>query len=71
MPTSSTPEFTHLIRFEDEDGVVQWGDLAGGSAQENLIGTKVDVLEGSLEGGFSTTDATKRIAKVGQCGMLQ
>ena len=54
-----------MIRFEDEDGVVQWGDLGEGSGQEDLTGTEADVLVGSLEGGFTRTGVTKLIAKVG------
>ena len=65
MSTAFITGFTRLIRFEDEDGVVQWGDLAEGSGQEDLTGTKADVLVGSLEGGFTRTGATKLIAKVG------
>ena len=65
MSTAFISGFTRLIRFEDEDGVIQWGDLVGTLGQENLRGTKADVLVGSLEGGFTRTHVTKTIVKVG------
>lgn len=66
MSTNSTQAFTRLIRFEDEEGVVQWGDLTGDSGVENISGTKVNVLEGGLESGFTRTNVTKKIGKVSQ-----
>jgi hypothetical protein len=66
MSTTGKPGFTRLIRFEDEDEVVQWGDLGGDLGQGDLTGTKADIFKGSLEGGFTRTDVTKTIAKVGQ-----
>ena len=66
MSTAAIPAFTRLIRFEDEDGVVQWGDLTGDPVLKDPTGTKVDVLVGSLEGGLTRTQVTKKITKVRQ-----
>jgi hypothetical protein len=71
MSTASIPAFARLIRFEDEDGVVHWGDLTGHSCLEDPTGTKVDLLVGSLEGGFVRTNVTKTIAKVSQGCLLE
>lgn len=56
--------FKRLVKFEDEDGAIQWGDLAQELGQQSLVGAKADVLTGSIEEGFVKSNVSKKIAKV-------
>lgn len=56
--------FTNLVRFESDEGKIEWGDVSPESV-DSLVGSTATVLEGHpLEGGLSRTNRTATIKKV-------
>lgn len=59
--------FTNLVRFEDETGKIQWGDVSPDKL-DSLVGSTVKVLDGHpLDGGLKITGKTATIKKVRLC----
>jgi transcription initiation factor TFIIH subunit 2 len=57
--------FDRLIRFEAQDGKTYFGDLGKEEVPTREIeGKKVQVLEGSVEGGFKKTGGEATVSKV-------
>jgi hypothetical protein len=56
--------FQRLIRFEDEDGQVQWGDFGSEEVGRDVEGKTAHILDGSVEDGFKKTDRQGKIKKV-------
>lgn len=56
--------FERLIRFEGEDGQVQWGDFGGEELGRDVQGKTAHILDGNVEDGFKKTDRQGKIKKV-------
>lgn len=56
--------FDRLIRFVDDEGKTSFGNLEKASAANDIVGTKVQVLQGNLENGFTKTDEKRVVQKV-------
>ncbi|KAJ4985821.1 fumarylacetoacetate hydrolase [Stagonosporopsis vannaccii] len=56
--------FSHLIRFEADDGNVYYGDLAKETPTREIKGKDVDVLEGDVKTGFSKKGSKAKVAKL-------
>ncbi|KAK3216718.1 hypothetical protein GRF29_1g780944 [Pseudopithomyces chartarum] len=56
--------FQRLIRFEDEDGQVQWGDFGSEEVGRDVEGKTAHILNGSVEDGFKKTDRQGKIKKL-------
>ena len=55
--------FQRLLRFVNEQGVTQYGDLKV-EATGDLIGQEVEVLDGDIASGFRATGRTEKISKL-------
>jgi transcription initiation factor TFIIH subunit 2 len=55
--------FQRLVRFVNAEGKTQYGDLKK-EASGDLIGQEVEVLEGNLDSGFTSTGKTEQIKEV-------
>lgn len=53
-----------FIRFRDPDGKVHYGEVSQKQLAENLVGTSVNILEGTPLTGFSKLDETRDINEV-------
>lgn len=56
--------FSRLIRFEGDNGSVQYGDLGSSKDVRPEAGQEVDVLSGDIEKGFKKNGDRKSIKKV-------
>ncbi len=56
--------FERLIRFVDETDKVQYGNLAEELPTKQIAGSVVEVVEGSVESGFSKTGKTAKVKSV-------
>lgn len=56
--------FTNLIRFEDKDGCVRYGDVLEVNL-DNLVGSEVQILEGDpFDDSLRPTNVTALVNKV-------
>ncbi|KAB5566203.1 hypothetical protein GE09DRAFT_1218474 [Coniochaeta sp. 2T2.1] len=55
--------FQRLVRFVNEQGATQYGDLKV-EATGDLTGQEVEVLEGDVQSGFKATGRTEKISKL-------
>jgi transcription initiation factor TFIIH subunit 2 len=55
--------FQRLVRFINAEGKTQYGDLKK-EATGDLVGQEVEVLEGDLDSGFTSTGKTEKINEV-------
>ena len=53
-----------FIRFIDESGAIQYGELLSSATTSKLQGTSVEVLSGNPFNGFSKTGKQSTIKKV-------
>lgn len=56
--------FERLIRFEDEEGKVVYGNLEKETPTKEIEGSVVEVIDGSIEKGFSKTSPKATVKKV-------
>ncbi|KAH7121714.1 hypothetical protein EDB81DRAFT_665865 [Dactylonectria macrodidyma] len=57
-------DFEYLIRFLDEEGKTRYGNLTEAKPAQDLIGFKVQVVQGNLFAGLNVTAEEKTITKV-------
>lgn len=56
--------FSHLIRFEADDGKTYYGDLTKETPTREIQGKEVDVLEGDVKSGFSKKGSKAKVSKL-------
>jgi hypothetical protein len=56
--------FERLIRFEDDQGQVHYGDLKSDIGTDKVVGAQVTLLAGDLVAGFTKLADTKTVHKV-------
>jgi transcription initiation factor TFIIH subunit 2 len=56
--------FERLIRFEDEKGEVLYGNLEKETPTKEIEGSVVEVIDGSIEKGFSKASRKATVKKV-------
>jgi len=56
--------FSHLIRFEAEDGKTYYGDLTKETPTREIQGKEVEVLEGDIKSGFSKKGSKAKVSKL-------
>jgi transcription initiation factor TFIIH subunit 2 len=56
--------FSHLVRFEAEDGKTYYGDLAKETPTRDIEGTEVEVLEGDVKSGFSKKGSKAKVSRL-------
>jgi transcription initiation factor TFIIH subunit 2 len=56
--------FERLIRFEDEKGEVVYGNLVKETPTKEIEGSVVEIVNGSIEKGFSKTTQKTTVNKV-------
>lgn len=62
---SKSPPFERLVRFQEKDGgTIQYGDLPMSIANNELVGSSVDILAGDFSSGFQKTGAKGTIKHV-------
>lgn len=54
--------FQRLVRFVNEEGKTQYGDLK--TATSDFVGADVEVLDGDISSGFKATGRTEKIKEV-------
>ncbi|KAF1926578.1 uncharacterized protein M421DRAFT_422556 [Didymella exigua CBS 183.55] len=68
LSTSSKPKamaaFSHLIRFEADDGKTYYGDLTKQTPTREIQGKEVEVLEGDVKSGFSKKGSKAKVSKL-------
>lgn len=57
-------DFAYLIRFLDEEGETCYGNLTEAKTEQDLIGSKVQVVRGNPFTSLKITDEEKTITKV-------
>lgn len=55
--------FERLVRFETEDGKESYGDLPSSVANDSIIGSSVETLDGDIRSGFKKTGSKATISK--------
>jgi hypothetical protein len=55
--------FKRLIRFENENGEVVYGNLEKETPTKEIEGSVVEVIDGSIEKGFSKTSQKATVKK--------
>ena len=58
------PDFNRLVRFEDKEGRICYGDLPSDCKIEDAVGTKVPVLDGKPFEGLIKSQRVAEIKKV-------
>lgn len=56
--------FSHLIRFEAEDGKTYYGDLTKETPTREIEGKEVELLEGDIKSGFSKKGSKAKVSKL-------
>ncbi|KAF3053717.1 General transcription factor IIH subunit 2 [Didymella keratinophila] len=56
--------FSHLIRFEADDGKTYYGDLTKETPTREIQGKEVEVLEGDIKSGFSKKGSKAKVSKL-------
>lgn len=56
--------FERLIRFVDEAGKTQYGNLGKVTPVKEIEGSEVEIVEGSINTTFTKTGKTTRVKKV-------
>ncbi len=56
--------FERLIRFEDGKGDIVYGNLENETPTKEIEGSVVEIIDGSLEEGFSKTGQKATVKKV-------
>ncbi|KAF2633477.1 hypothetical protein BU25DRAFT_327545 [Macroventuria anomochaeta] len=56
--------FSHLIRFEADDGKTYYGDLTKETPTREIQGKEVEVLEGDVKSGFSKKGSKAKVSKL-------
>jgi transcription initiation factor TFIIH subunit 2 len=56
--------FSHLIRFEANDGKTYYGDLTKETPTREIEGKEVEVLEGDVKSGFSKNGIKAKVSKL-------
>ena len=56
--------FSHLIRFEANDGNTYYGDLEKETPTREIQGKEVEVLEGDVKSGFSKKGSKAKVSKL-------
>lgn len=56
--------FSHLIRFEADDGKTYYGDLTKETLTRKIQGKEVEVLEGDVKSGFSKNGSKAKVSKL-------
>ena len=62
--------FERLIRFETDDGNICYGNLTKEMPTREIVGQKVEVLEGSVQDGLSNNGDEATVAKVRPASIL-
>ena len=60
----SFPDFNRLVRFEDKEGRICYGDLPTDCTTEDAVGAKVPVLDGKPFDGLKQSQRVAEIKKV-------
>ena len=63
-------DFKRLVRFEDAEGVVNYGDVGDNTGANGWEGADVEILEGDIDAGFKRTGRPARIKKVVESGVV-
>ena len=56
--------FSHLIRFEAEDGKTYYGDLTKETPTKEIQGKEVELLKGDIQTGFSKSGSKATVSKL-------
>ena len=56
--------FSHLIRFEADDGNIYYGDLKKETPTREIEGNEVELLEGDIKSGFNKKGSTAKISRL-------
>ena len=56
--------FSHLIRFEADDGETYYGDLTKETPTREIQGKEVEVVEGDVKSGFSKKGSKAKVSKL-------
>lgn len=56
--------FSHLIRFEADDGKTYYGDLTKETPTRDIEGKNVEVLEGDVKSGFTKKGSRAKVSKL-------
>ena len=56
--------FSHLIRFEADDGKTYYGDLTKETPTREIEGKDVEVLEGDVKSGFTKKGSKAKVSKL-------
>jgi transcription initiation factor TFIIH subunit 2 len=56
--------FERLIRFVDEKGETRYGNLEKETPTKEIEGSVVEIIDGSIENGFSKTSQKATVKKV-------
>jgi transcription initiation factor TFIIH subunit 2 len=58
------PAFERLIRFVADDGKTYYGNLTKETPTLEIEGSKVEVISGDIDSGFSKTGSEATVSKV-------
>jgi transcription initiation factor TFIIH subunit 2 len=56
--------FSHLIRFQSDDGKTYYGDLTKEVPTREIEGSEVEVLEGDVARGFQKSGSKAKVEKL-------
>lgn len=56
--------FDRLVRFEDDEGKIHYGNVPYEFPSEGIDGAKIQILKGDISSGFSKGDGTATVKKV-------
>jgi transcription initiation factor TFIIH subunit 2 len=56
--------FSHLIRFQADDGKTYYGDLTKETPTREIEGSQVEVLEGDVISGFKKSGGKAKVEKL-------
>lgn len=60
---ASKAPFERLVRFETDDGKETYGDLPLSVANDAIVGSSVEALDGDIRSGFKKTGSKSTIRK--------
>ncbi|TVY87467.1 Uncharacterized protein LAWI1_G006943, partial [Lachnellula willkommii] len=63
-PKHSNMAFDRLVRFEDDEGKIHYGNVPYEFPSEGIDGAKIQILKGDISSGFSKGDGTATVKKL-------